>query len=59
MAIAVVGIDLSKSVFQLSLANSQRHIIDQKRLSRAQLHRFLAQSILVRLVTKACGSRLR
>jgi hypothetical protein len=41
MAISVVGVDLSKSVFQLSIADSKHHIVDRKRLSRAQFHRFL------------------
>ena len=44
MAISVVGVDLSKSVFQLSLADAKHHVVDRKRLSRAQLHRFLAQT---------------
>jgi hypothetical protein len=51
MAISVVGVDLSKSVFQLSVADGKHHVIDRKRLSRAQFHRFLAQSTPARLVT--------
>lgn len=56
MAVAIVGVDLSKSVFQLSLADSKQHIIERKRLSRAQFHRFLAQSTPVRLVMESCGT---
>ena len=44
MTVTIVGVDLSKSVFQLSLADSQRHILARKRLSRSQFHRFLLQS---------------
>ena len=56
MAIVVVGVDLSKSVFQLSLADAKHHVVDRKRLSRAQFHRFLAQTVPVRLVMEACGT---
>ena len=56
MTISVVGVDLSKSVFQLSLADAKHHVVDRKRLSRAQFHRFLAQTEPVRLVMEACGT---
>ena len=56
MAISVVGVDLSKSVFQLSIADSKHHIVDRKRLSRAQFHRFLALTEATRLVMEACGT---
>ena len=56
MAISVVGVDLSKSVFQLSMADAKHHVVDRKRLSRAQFHRFLAQTEAVRLVMEACGT---
>jgi transposase len=56
MAISVVGVDLSKSVFQLSIADGKHHVVDRKRLSRAQFHRFLAQAGPVRLVMEACGT---
>jgi hypothetical protein len=56
MAISIVGVDLSKSVFQLSIADSKHHVVDRKRLSRAQFHRFLAQTGPVRLVMEACGT---
>jgi hypothetical protein len=35
MGISVVGVDLSKSVFQLSVADAKHHVVDRKRLSRA------------------------
>ena len=56
MAISIVGVDLSKTVFQLSLADAKHHVVDRKRLSRAQFHRFLAQTEPVRLVMEACGT---
>ena len=42
MAIPIVGVDLSKSVFQLSVADAKHHVVDRKRPSRAQFHRYLA-----------------
>ena len=56
MAISVVGVDLYKSVFQISLADTKHHVVDRKRLSRVQFHRFLAQTEPVRLVMDACGT---
>jgi len=56
MTVSVVGVDLSKSVFQLSIADARHRVVDRKRLSRAQFHRFLAQTIRVRLVMEACGT---
>ena len=56
MPVSVVGVDLSKSVFQLSLADAKHRVIDRKRLSRAQCHRFLAQSTPARLVMEGCGT---
>ena len=56
MAISLVAVDLSKSVFQLSLADAQHHIISRKRLNRAQFHRFLTQSSPVRVIMEACGT---
>ncbi len=56
MTISVVGVDLSKSVFQLSMADARHRVVDRKRLSRAQFHRFLAQTTRARLVMEACGT---
>ena len=56
MAFSVVGVDLSKSVFQLSVADAKHHVVDLKRLSRAQFHRYLAQSNPVRLAMEGCGT---
>lgn len=56
MTISVVGVDLSKSVFQVSIADAKHHVVDRKRLSRTRFHRFLAQTEPTRLVMKACGT---
>ena len=56
MTVSVVGVDLSKSVFQLSIADARHRVVDRKRLSRTQFHRFLAQTTRVRLVMEACGT---
>ena len=56
MAISVVGFDLSKSVFQLSVADAKHRVVDRRRLSRTQFHRFLAQTETTRLVMEACGT---
>jgi len=56
MAIPVIGVDLSKSVFQLSITDGKHHVVDRKRLSRAQFHRFLAQNKPAHLVMEACGT---
>ena len=56
MAIGLVAADLSKSVFQLSLADANHHIVSRKRLNRTQFHRFLAQSGPVRLIMEACAT---
>ena len=56
MDISVVGVDLLKSVLQLSIADGKHHIVGRKRLSREQFHRFLAQTTPVHLVMEACSS---
>jgi transposase len=56
MSVSIVGVDQSKSVFQLSVADTKHHVVDRKRLSRTQFHRFLAQNESARLVMEACGT---
>jgi transposase len=51
-----IGVDLSKSVFQVSLANAAGRVIERKRLSRAQYERFLAEQPTVEIVMEACGT---
>lgn len=56
MHCTTIGIDLSKTVFQSSLADSRHHIIDRRRLSRRQFSRFLATTEPARLVMEACST---
>jgi len=56
MPVPVVGFDLFKSVFQLSVADAKHRVIERKRLSRTQFHRFLAQTTSARLFMEACGT---
>ena len=56
MHCTTIGIDLSKSVFQLSLADSRHHIIDRRRLSRRQFSHFLTTAEPARLVMEACST---
>ena len=56
MKLNPVGIDLSKSVFQLSLADEKYRIVTRKRLSRNQFHRWLVASQRCHLVMEACGT---
>lgn len=56
MTISIVGVDLSKSVFQVTIADAKHHVIERKRLSRSQFHRFLVQTGPMRLVMEACGT---
>lgn len=56
MKCTTIAVDLSKSVFQISLADRKHRIFDRRRLSRAQFSRFLATSEPVRLVMEACST---
>lgn len=56
MKLTPVGIDLSKSVFQLSIADVRYRIVARKRLSRTQFHRWLITSVPQRLIMEACGT---
>jgi transposase len=51
-----IGVDLSKSVFQVSIANAAGRIVERKRLSRAQYQRFLAEQPVAEIVTEACAT---
>jgi transposase len=51
-----IGVDLSKSVFQVSLANAAGRIVEQKRLSRVQYQRFLAEQPPAEIVMEACAT---
>lgn len=56
MQFNAVSVDLSKTVFQLSLTNAVGKIIDRKRLSRSQFHKFLATHEPVRLIIEGCAT---
>lgn len=56
MDITLVAVDLSKSVFQVALADGQHQVLARKRLSRSQFHQFLAQHPPVQMVMEACGT---
>lgn len=56
MNATTVGVDLSKSVFQLSLADRAGHIVERKRLSRHQYERFLIEYPRVEIVMEACAT---
>ena len=55
-ALPVVGIDLAKSVFQLAIADHTWRVVEQQRLTRAQLERFFANRAVGLVVMEACGS---
>ena len=56
MQLNPVSVDLSKSVFQLSIADSAHNIKRRRRLSRPQFHKWLATSEPVHLVMEACAT---
>ena len=56
MELTPVGVDLSKSVFQLSIADAKHGVVERRRLSRSQFHRWLATSEPAHLVMEACGT---
>jgi transposase len=56
MNATTIGVDLSKSVFQLSLSNSAGRVVERKRLSRAQYERFLVQQPPAEIVMEACAT---
>jgi transposase len=56
MNTTTIGIDVAKSVFQLSLAARSGRIVERKRLSRAQFQRFLTQQPPAEIVMEACAT---
>ena len=51
-----VAVDISKSVFQLSLGDAQHRIHTRRRLSRGQFMRWLHESETIWLIMEGCGS---
>ena len=56
MQSTIIGVDLAKSVFQVSTANQAGRIVDRKRLSRPQFEKFLANSPETVVVIEACAT---
>lgn len=56
MKSTTIGIDLAKSVFQISIADHQQRIIKRHRLSRSQFKRFIVHTPPARLVMEGCAS---
>jgi len=56
MQSTTIGIDLAKSVFQVSIANERNHILKRQRLSRAQFQRLLVHTPPAKLVMEGCAS---
>jgi len=54
--IALIGLDLAKSIFQLHGEDSQGNAVLKKRLTRAQLAEFFAQLEPCIVAMEACGS---
>lgn len=56
MHTTTIGVDLAKSVFQLSIANQAGRIVTRKRLSRSQFDRFLSNHPPSSVVMESCAS---
>lgn len=56
MECTTIGIDIAKSVFQLSVANQSGKIIERNRLTRGQFERYLYKQSQSKLVMEACGT---
>lgn len=54
--VTVIGIDLAKSVFQLHGADASGRPVFRKKLSRAQLTRFMAEHPPCLVAMEACAS---
>jgi hypothetical protein len=52
----VVGVDLSKSVFQLAVADSSWRVVESHRLTRTQFERWFGNRVVGLVVMEACGS---
>lgn len=52
----VVGVDLSKHVFELVVADDQWRIVERARLTRSQFERWFANRAVGRVVMESCGS---
>jgi transposase len=55
-AFPVVGIDLSKNVFELAVADEHWRITERARLTRSQFERWFANHAVGLVVMESCGS---
>jgi transposase len=56
MNATTIAVDLAKSVFQVSVADRNWHVLRRYRLTRAQLFRFYGEQQPCAVVMEACGS---
>ncbi|ANO53012.1 hypothetical protein BA177_15080 [Woeseia oceani] len=56
MEFTTIAVDLSKTVFQVSLADHRHRIVGRRRLNRRQFSRLLATTPPSRLVMEACST---
>lgn len=56
MHITTIGVDLAKSVFQISIANQAGRILTRRRFSRAQFDQFLATHPPANIVMETCAT---
>jgi hypothetical protein len=56
MTSTTIAIDLAKTVFELAVADAEGTVIERKRLSRTQLHRYFDNREVGRVIMEACGT---
>jgi transposase len=56
MVSTTIAIDLAKTVFELAVADADGNVIERKRLSRTQMHRYFDNREVDRVVMEACGT---
>lgn len=56
MNTTTIGVDVAKSVFQVSLANRSGRILSRRRLSRSSFQRFLAEQPEAEIILEACAT---
>lgn len=56
MQSTTIGVDLAKTVFQISIANEHKQIVKRQRLSRHQFERFIVHTPPSKFVMEGCSS---
>lgn len=56
MNTTTIGVDIAKSVFQVSLANRTAKVFERERLTRREYERFLANQDATELVMEPCAT---